>query len=177
MRSWRWRDWVLLGMALCIALGCCGVAGYRALTWVRGVLNPPQQDPLTNPRVVALLHLPEYQLVYPGAVLLGHSVQAPSSRPFDREPASAGKTYGLPAPIPAQVTDQAIMAWYTQQLQARGWTPTSGGRLSDYSVNSYWSNGSATVLIGVFTLTFIQHYEPSIDTITYPLVFQLLFFG
>jgi len=166
----------LIGSLIVIVLGFCGLAGFKAINFANGLLSPTPQDPLTNPRVVALLRLPEYQLAYPGAVLLGHFVSPPDDRPFSKEPAQASKTYGIHAPLPEHLSDQTIIGWYEQQLEARGWTLSSGGSLPDYSINRYWTNGHASVLIGVLTSSYIHEDEPSIDTTKYPLVFQLLFF-
>ncbi len=173
MRPRRRLPSIFIGGLVIIVLGCCGLAGYRAIIFVSGFLNPTPQDPLSNPRVVALLHLPEYQLAYPGAVLLGHGVQQPNDSPFGKEPARAEKAYGIQAPVPAGVTSQAILDWYSRQLLAQGWNAMESPNDSTFSAQSYWRKKGYSLEVGIYDPAFLHQYEPSIDTTQYPLIFQL----
>jgi hypothetical protein len=168
---------VLIGGLIIVVLGFCGLVGYRVINFATSLMTTT--DPLSNPRVVALLRLPEYQLAYPGAVLLEHSVSPPANPSFFGRgtPAIASETYGIPAPVPAQVDDQAVVDWYARQLQARGWILTQIPNNGNFSAQSYWLKRPYSAQIGVYNLPFLHTYDPSIDTTKYPIVFQLLFLG
>jgi hypothetical protein len=128
---------------------------------------------MTNPHVAALEQLAVYQLVYPGAVLLRQGALPPSTGMDGPSGATAIKVYGIPAPTPAGVTPQAILAWYHQHLQAQGWTFILASRLSAYSAQERWITDKYYAIIGIYERQLLRYYEPSIDPTKYPIAFAI----
>ena len=128
---------------------------------------------MTNSHVAALEQLPAYHLVYPGWVLLRQSALPPSRGIDGKSGAVARKMDGIAAPLPAGVTGQAVMAWFHQQLQARGWTVIPSPRLSTYTLCEYWTSGYYYTTIGIWDNQFVPSYQPGVDVINYSLLFDV----
>ena len=162
MLSMRLR-YVGIGLAVVGILCACSLVG-------AGGQGPSQSG--TNPHVAALEQLPGFQLAYPGATLLRQGALPPSQGIDGSSGATAGKVYGIPAPVPAGVTPQGIVAWYHQRLQAQGWTLNIHNE-SGYQAQEYWINAKYYFEIGVYDPAFLHYYHPWVDPTKYPLVFDV----
>lgn len=128
---------------------------------------------MTNPHVAALEQLPAYQLAYPGATLLRQGALPPSKGIDGNSGATAAKVYGIAAPVPVEVTPQAIVAWYHRQLQAQGWSQSSPNYFTGFQAQEFWLNPNYYVSIAVYNPKYTHKYEPSVDTTKYPIVFAV----
>lgn len=129
---------------------------------------------MTNSHVAALLKLPPYRLAYPGAVLISQGATPPGRTIDGSQGASAGKLYGMEAPVPAGVTGRGILAWYHQQLAALGWQFIQAPNVSTYEAREYWSDGkSYHCNIGIYDRDMLQYYLPSVDANKYPILFAV----
>lgn len=182
-KSRSWLDRILLGMAIFIILGYCAWLGRPVFSFVWSVATWLINTNQPNQHVQALLHLPAYQLTYPGAVLLQSSSQGPSwGESGTQNPAEASKTFGVPAPVPTEVSGQAILDWYDYQLQAAGWTPAHNLNNSGaFSAQKAWrkeeDSTSYYLTVEIYDPLVFHQYQPSVDTAKYPLAFQLSIYG
>lgn len=127
---------------------------------------------MTNSHVAALLKLPPYQLAYPGAVLISQGATPPSRTIDGSQGATAGKLYGMEAPVPAGITGRSILAWYHRQLAALGWRFVQAPNVGSYEAREYWSDGKGYYCnIGIYDRDMLQYYLPSVDANKYPILF------
>lgn len=154
---------ILLGFALLVIVSSLSLAACA---------DQEGTTPMTNPHVAALEQLPAYQLAYPGAALLLQGALPPSKGIDGNSGATAAKVYGIAAPVPVEVTPQAIVAWYHSQLQAHGWA-TYPSNVTGYQAQEYWINGKYYFNIGVYDPKYMRYYQPSVDKSKYPLVFDV----
>lgn len=160
MRVYR----VVLGFALLVIISSLSLAACA---------DQEATTPMTNPHVEALEQLPAYQLAYPGAALLRQGALPPSKGIDGNSGATAAKVYGIAAPVPVEVTPQAIVAWYHRQLPAQGWSEYFGSYLTGYQAQEFWLNARYYLRIGVYNPKYISTYQPSVDTSKYPMVFDV----
>jgi hypothetical protein len=153
---------ILLGFAV-LAIMC--------LSSLAACTDQEATTPMTNPHVAALEQLPAFQLAYPGATLLRQGALPPSKGIDGDEGATAAKVYGIAASVPAEVTPQAIVAWYHPQLQTQGWSQYFGSYLTGFLVQEFWLKANYYVRIAVYNPKYTHDYEPAVDTTKYPIVF------
>jgi hypothetical protein len=157
--------WSGLGVALLVIISLFSLAACA---------DQESTPPMTNSHVAALLKLPPYQLVYPGSVLISQGASPPSSTIDGSQGATAGKLYGMEAPVPAGVTGRGILAWYHQQLAALGWRFVPTANVGSYEVREYWNDGQRYYCnIGIYSRTMLKWYLPSVDANKYPILFDV----
>lgn len=153
------------------AVGGAGILATLCLCCLIACTDTP--SPPTDPHVAALTQVPAYQLAYPGAMILQQGSHPPSAGLDGRSGATAGKVYGIPAPVPAEITPQVILAWYHTHLQAQGWSQYMGSNLTGYQAQEFWLNARYYIRIGIYAPKYLRYYLPSVDPSKYPLVFNV----